>query len=88
MINGCLQKRGNVICQIAVDWVIKPSQLRDATYQFDERHDHKILEGRPVVGKIPEDIVADIDPLRHGKAVPVPCDELCEAVGSHEASIL
>lgn len=88
VVYGGLQKFGDVLRQITVRRIVKPAQFGNATNQFDEGKYQKVLQLRSFVGQISQNVVANVDPLRHGKRIPMRRNELNETVGSHQAGVL
>jgi len=88
MIDCGLQEFGHIVGQIPVGWVIEPSQLGNATNQFDEGQDEKILQRWTLVRQVPQDIVPNVNPLWNGETVPMDGDELNETVRGHQSSVL
>ena len=64
--------------------IVEPPQFGYPTNQLYETQGNKVLQRRAVVGKIPQDVIAYIDPLGDGKVIPMRGDEFGQAVRCHE----
>ena len=71
MIYCCLQKFGNVLGEFAVNGIVEPSQLGNATYEFDETEGYKVLECGSLVGEVAQDVITYVDSLSYGEIVPM-----------------
>ncbi len=88
MVDGGLQELGNILGQLAMRGVIEPSEFGNATDQLDEGGNDKVLQRGALVGKVGEDVVADVDALGDGEVVPVGGDEVRERIGGDESGVV
>ena len=88
VIHGCLQKLLDIVGQFSMNRVVKPAKFGNAADKLDQTGHDKILQLRSVVGKIREDVVANVNALRYREGVPVCRDEFGEGVGGDQSGKL